>query len=122
MNSISISRSRSRALFLGGCIPLRLFIAWSSTKIPIRYLPFFATALLSVAIGFLYLYFTGGRMQAPEAGGATWWAPYRLIIGLLWLAAAIYAFLGRTDLVWIPLIIDVLFGLVIFYRRHYIIV
>lgn len=109
----------SIALFLGACIPLRLLLAWSSTKIPSRYLPFFATALLAVALGFLYLYFTGNRMHAPEAGGTTWWAPYRLIIGLLWLAAATYAFMGRTELIWIPLVIDVLFGLIVFYIRHF---
>ena len=107
------------ALFLGLCIPARLFIAWLSTVIPATYLPLFACFLLVVAIAFLYLYFTNGRLQAPEAGGATWWASYRLIIGLLWLAAAIYAFQGESSLIWIPLVIDVLFGMVIFYKKHF---
>lgn len=106
-------------LFLGACVPLRLFIAWGSTKVPKAYMPYFATALLAVSFGFLYLYFIGGRMKAPEAGGETWWASYRLLIGLLWLAAATYAFQGRMDMVWIPLVIDVLLGLVLFYKRHF---
>jgi hypothetical protein len=109
----------SIVLFLGMCIPARLFIAWSSTKIPAAYLPYFATVLLLVAIAFLYLYFTGSRMQAPEAGGATWWASYRLIIGLLWLAAAIYAFQGKNNMIWVPLVIDVLLGMVLFYYKHF---
>ncbi len=109
----------SIVLFLGACIPLRLFIAWASTKIPYEYLPVFATALLAVSLGLLYLYFTGGRLKAPEAGGKTWWVHYRLIVGLLWLAAAIYAFQGRRDIIWIPLVIDVMFGLAIFYKKHF---
>ena len=109
----------SVVLFLGVCIPLRLLIAWSTTKVPIQYLPFLAVTLLTVSLSFFYLYFSNSRLQAPEAGGTTWWASYRLLIGFLWLTAAIYAFMGRRNRIWIPLVIDVLFGLVIFYKRHF---
>jgi hypothetical protein len=108
----------SIALFLLFCIPLRIFLAWISTKIPVQYLGLFAALLLSMSLGFLYLYFTKGRQLAPEAGGATWWADYRLLIGLLYLSAAIYAFQGRKDLIWVPLTMDVIFGLIIFAKRH----
>ena len=97
---------------------MRILLAWISTKIPVKYLGIFATLLLAMSLGFLYLYFTKGRQLAPEAGGVTWWANYRLLIGLLYLAAAIYAFQGRQDLIWIPLTMDVLFGLVIFAKKH----
>jgi hypothetical protein len=110
MNSIT--------LFLLFCIPLRIFLAWISTKIPEQYLGLFAALLLSMSLGFLYLYFTKGRQLAPEAGGVTWWADYRLLIGLLYLSAAIYAFQGRKDLIWVPLTMDVIFGLIIFAKRH----
>jgi hypothetical protein len=109
----------SIALFLLLCIPARLLIAWGSAKVPSRYVMLYALALLAISIGFLYLYFTKGRQMAPEAGGATWWANYRLIIGLLYLASAIYLFQGRQDLAWIPLLIDVIFGLIIFVNKHY---
>lgn len=111
--------NRSILLFLGLCIPLRILIAWSSTIVPPKYLPVYGAACFLVAVGFLYLYFTGSRMYAPEANGPTWWSHYRLIIGMLWLTAAIYAFQRRSDLVWIPLTIDILFGLVIFYNKHF---
>lgn len=114
-----MSETRSIILFLGLCIPLRLAIAYASTKIPGEYMRYLAVALMAVAVGILYLYFAGARMSAPEAGGVTWWAPYRLIIGALWLIAAIYAFQGRKDMVWVPLVIDVLLGLAIFYVRHF---
>jgi hypothetical protein len=108
----------SIALFLLVCIPMRIFLAWISTKIPVQYLGIFATLLLAMSLGFLYLYFTKGRQVAPEAGGVTWWADYRLLIGLLYMSAAIYAFQGRNDLVWVPLTMDVIFGLVIFADKH----
>lgn len=110
----------SIALFLLLCIPARLLLAWSGTQIPNQYMKLFATLLLIISMSFLYLYFTKGRQYAPEAGGPTWWANYRLIIGLLYLAAAIYAFQGRKDLVWIPLVIDVIFGLLLFLQKHFI--
>ncbi len=115
----AMTEKTSMLLFLGACIPLRLALAYASTRIPAAYMPIFAVFLLLVAVGILYLYFTNARMSAPEAGGATWWAHYRLLIGALWLVAAIYAFQGRNDMVWIPLVIDVIFGLVIFYLRHF---
>jgi hypothetical protein len=108
----------SVALFLLLCIPARLLIAWGAAKVPGKYMMMYALGLLAIALGFLYLYFTKGRQMAPEAGGATWWASYRLIIGLLYLAAAIYLFQGKQDVAWIPLVIDVMLGLVIFSKKH----
>ena len=55
----------------------------------------------------LYLYFIKGRMNAPEGGGTTWWANYRLIHGLLYICASIYL-LQEERLAWIPLTMDVL--------------
>jgi hypothetical protein len=66
-----------------------------------------------------YLYFTNGRLNATEAGGTTWWANYRPIIGLLYLIAAILSFQKKKNLIWIPLTIDIVFGLILFYRKHY---
>ena len=97
-------------LFFAFCLPARAAIAYGSTVVPRAYLSYFGAVLMAVALGFLYLYFTGGRMGAPEAGGVTWWAPYRLLVGGLWMIAAIYALQGKRDLVWIPLVMDILLG------------
>lgn len=103
-------------LFALLCIPMRLFIAWYSTRVP--NLQLYGLVLLAIALSFLYLYFTGGRMQAPEAGGATWWAQYRLIIGALYLVAAIFALQGKRSLVKYPLLMDVALGVFLSARRY----
>jgi len=67
-----------------------------------------------MGLSFILIYFTNSRLNAPEAGGKTWWAQYRLIIGALYIAAAIYAFQGKRNLVVLPLAMDIIFGLTIF--------
>ena len=109
MNSIN--------LFLFGCIPARLLITYISTIIPVDKLKFFSIPLFIISLGFIYLYFTNGSLNAPEAGGKTWWTNLRIIHGLLYLTAAIYAFQG-DKLVWVPLLIDVIFGLFAFLIHH----
>ena len=42
-----------------------------------------------------YLYFTNTRLNAPEGGGVTWWAKYRLIHAMLYITAAIYIAQGN---------------------------
>ena len=107
-----------KTLFLFGCIPARLAIVWLSQKIPVQYLGLFGAVLLCMGLGFLYLYFTKGRLNAFESGGKTWWADYRLVFGALHIIAAIYCFQGKQNMVWIPLLIDVLFGLVLFLLKE----
>jgi hypothetical protein len=102
-------------LFLFGCIPMRLLLVYLSTILPHNIV---SIPLFLISFGFLYLYFTNGRLNAFEAGGVTWWKDLRIIHGLLYLAAAIYAFQGNK-LVWVPLLIDVIFGASSFLIHHY---
>lgn len=104
--------------FLLGCIPIRILIAALPTIIDHNYLPYFGFLLLMPAIGFLTLYFSNLRLTANEAGGKTWWAEFRLIHGLLYLCAAIYALQSKM-IAWIPLVIDVVFGFLSFITHHY---
>ena len=57
-------------------------------------------------------------MNAPEAGGKTWWANYRIIHGLLYLIAAWYAF-NKQQIAYAPLSLDVCIGLGLFLNKHY---
>ena len=104
----------SQLLVLFGCIPLRIFLVYLSTIIHTEHLYLFGIVLLAMSIGFLFLYFKRIRMNPPESGtGTAWWHDFRLIHGALYLTAAIYAF-QKNKLIWIPLTIDILFGISVF--------
>ena len=102
--------------FLLFCIPARLLITWGAATT--KYTSIYSLFLLLISLGFLYLYFTGKRTMAPEAGGVTWWADYRLIIGLLYLASALYLFQGKQNIAWVPLLMDVILGFILFINKH----
>lgn len=112
-----LSKQQRILYFLIGCIGLRTIIAISPLYIPENMLPLLGIITIIIGISFLFLYFTNGRMNAPEGGGVTWWANYRLIHGLLYLAASIYLF-NRDRIAWIPLANDTLLGLLIFLFKH----
>ena len=113
-----LDESSRMLLFLFGCIPLRILMAYLPTVLDKNNLFYYGLILLIPALGFLYLYFTNSRLEAPESGGKTWWAELRIIHGLLYLAAAIYA-LQMNNLAFIPLTIDVVFGLSSFLIKHF---
>ena len=104
--------------FLLLCIPARILIALGSQFIPDKYLKLYGIVLGLIGLSFLYLFITNSRLSAPEAGGKTWWAQFRILIGFFYITAAVYAFQGKRDLIWIPLAIDIIFGIIIFGIRH----
>ena len=104
-------------LFILGCIPMRITLAMLPYYIDTAYLPYFGALLLFPAIGFLVLYFNNLRLNAFEGGGRTWWADFRLLHGLLYLCAAIYAFQEQL-LSAVPLAIDVILGFILFLYYH----
>jgi hypothetical protein len=110
---------RRFALFLGGCIPSRLALTASAKYISPHYLPYVALITLPIAIGFLYLYFTGTRRTGLETGGTPiWWMKYRIIHGLSYLIFSIMA-LMRVKQAYVVLLVDTLFGLALFIIHHY---
>lgn len=125
----------SQLLFLTLCIPLRIIFALlPNYKLIEKYIPiklnkklFYQVVgiiFLCIAVGFLYLYFTNERLNAPEAGGKTWWHNLRLLHGLLYLCASIYILwnINNINLIRyasIPLIIDVIVGLLSFINYRY---
>ena len=124
----------SQLLFLLMCIPTRIIFALLPNYDLVKRLNFninpklFYTIVglvfLAISIGFLYLYFTNKRLNAPEAGGRTWWHNLRLLHGLLYLCASLYILwnvndLEKIKLASLPLTIDVLVGLGAFFRHMY---
>ena len=89
---------RARAFWLL-CLPLRTLIAVLAWATPPGSTERYAVAALLLYLGAsqLYLYVTGGRMDAAEGGGVTWWAPARALFGAVFIAAAAVAYRGPTD-------------------------
>jgi hypothetical protein len=100
-------------LFLLACIPLRIALVLLASSVNPEKLPYLGIVLLGISLSFFYLYFTNSRLRAPEALGFTWWKDLRIIHACLFLAASIMCF-KKTNLAFIPLVVDVLFGLTAF--------
>ena len=66
----------------------------------------------------MYLYFFKMRERVFEAGGVAWWGKFRILHALTYLVSAVLAF-NKNRLAWIPLIIDVLMGLVLFLNYRF---
>jgi hypothetical protein len=115
---LSLSLNTRIVLFLCACVPVRIILAYLPTVLDKNYLFYYGFILLSISTGFLYLYFTKSRLEAPEGGGKTWWSELRIVHGLFYLFAAIYA-LQMNELAYIPLSMDIVFGLIFFLIKHY---
>jgi hypothetical protein len=109
--------NKSQSLFLFACIPTRLLLVFLAFYLKSFNLRLLGLILISISAGFFYLYFTKSRMDAPEAGGKTWWYKVRPIHGSLLLLAGILCILGNKY-AYIFLLIDVLLGLS-FFTLHY---
>ena len=103
-------------LFIWVCIPTRLFLAWLPQVMP-GYLKVLGLVVSMMAAGTLYLAITNGRMNAVESGGKTWWAPFRFIHGAL-LAAAAAMLLKNNANASLPLAIDAIVGIAVFFTER----
>lgn len=103
----------NRLLFVLGCIPSRLLLANYVYENKVN---MFVT--LIPAIGFLYLYFTNSRMNAPEGNGITWWHSFRLLHGLLYLLTS-YLIYTNDNRKALPLFLDTVIGLVLWINKYY---
>ena len=106
-------------LYLGGCIPMRFGLAWLAKILPPIYLKYMGILTLIPAFGFIYLYLTGKRTTGVETMGAPiWWAPFRLIHGLIYFGFA-YAAIRQYAMAYQILLLDVCLGLGLFLWHHY---
>ena len=107
-----------KSLYFIICLFIRLLLVFLVLNINKSYLQYLGIIFIIIGIGFLNLYFFNKRLNAIEGGGITWWHKYRLLHGMLYLTAGIYSIKGYK-LSFIPLLIDVLFGFIIWYdKRH----
>lgn len=97
-------------VFWVGCVGLRLFLAYSARCASTEALRWAGLVALLPACGFFYLFVTNGRREGREAGGRIWWTGLRPVHGALYLAFAVLAIRGCSDVAWVPLAADVLVG------------
>ena len=102
-------------LFLFLCIPIRLSFVYAAKELNDKYIKYFMAMIGLIGINTLYLWISNKRLDAPEGGGITWWAPFRLLHAFLYLTAFFYLLRGNRQNASISLLIDVMLGLSIFF-------
>ena len=108
----------NKLLFILGCIPTRLVLSIILLKIDPNYLPYLSILLFCIGIGFLYLYVSNSRLDAPEANGTTWWNNFRPIHGMMYIISAIYAFKKQNIMASLILFIDTIIGTMLFINKR----
>lgn len=101
------------------CIPARIIIAYLPQVLSRPHLKLYSLFIFLIGISFLYLYFSNSRLTAFEGGGVTWWKDFRLIHGVLYITGAYYLF-NEERKASIPLLMDVLLGIVLFINHRFI--
>ncbi len=100
------------------CIIVRIALVVAACMLPTRLLPYMGALALLPAAGFAYIYANGLRKTGVEVGGGRiWWDNLRPIHATLYAAFAVMA-LCKLRVAFVPLLIDVLIGLVAFVARY----
>ena len=114
MNNIQIRF----VLFLCGCIIIRSLLVIIAKYINKKYLPYLGIISLIPAIGFIIIYLGDFRKTGHEVlGEKIWWNDLRPIHATLYILFALLA-LKKNEYSWIPLLIDVILGLISFLFYH----
>lgn len=107
------------ALFLTCCLSARIFLTLLAKNGSSRVRNVLAVFTLIVSIGFMYQYIY--NPTKPGAfGGQPWWNKMRPVHALLYFLFALLVFLGKGDIAWIILAIDVVLGFINFSYRYFV--
>lgn len=110
--------TKRHILFLGGCIIIRLYLAYYVKNANKQQLKEISNLLLIPALGFLFIYLTGARKTGSETfGKPIWWNDLRPIHSLMYFTAAYMAYQSDNN-AFKPLLIDVIIGLSAFLNYH----
>ena len=105
--------------FLLLCIPVRIGFVFIAKKVDIKYLPYLGYLAIFPAIGFAYIYIFGKRKTGGETfGQKIWWNNLRPLHSILYFIFA-YLALKKSNNAYIPLLLDVIIGLISFVIYHY---
>lgn len=110
---------KSKLLFLLGCMPARILLVYLAMVGSKKVKQLLAYLAIIIAVGFLYIYFTGARKVGAETfGQLIWWNNLRPIHAGLYLAFA-YNALHGCSCAWKYLATDVVIGFLAFIWHHY---
>tara|TARA_Y100001936_G_scaffold114996_1_gene112679 strand:+ start:2521 stop:2895 length:375 start_codon:yes stop_codon:yes gene_type:complete len=105
--------------FLLLCIPVRIGFVVIAKKVDKKYLPYLGYLAILPAIGFAYIYISGKRKTGGETfGQKIWWNNLRPLHSTLYFIFA-YLALKKNNNAYIPLLLDVIIGLISFIIHHY---
>lgn len=105
--------------FLLLCIPVRIGFVFIAKKVDKKYLPYLGYLAILPAIGFAYIYIFGKRKTGGETfGQKIWWNNLRPIHSILYFIFTYLAF-KKSNNAYIPLLLDVIIGLISFIIYHY---
>lgn len=105
-------------LFLIICIGVRFLFVYLAKTLNKKYVKIMAIPALLIGIGFITIFLTDSRKYGVETfGKKIWWNILRPIHGFLYLYFA-YLALSENDLAYIPLLVDVILGLISFLSYH----
>lgn len=103
-------------LFFFGCFLVRISFVLIAKKINKKSLPMLGYIALVPATGFLIIYFTNIRKRGALNQKA-WWGYLRPLHSLLYFSFA-YLAIGKSKFAYIPLLFDVVIGLLAFIRNN----
>lgn len=99
-------------LFLFGCFPARVLLAYIAKNMSLYYLRIFSIIPFIIGIMFIKNYIN----KEPKNGffgSNAWWSNYRLIHGINFLFFSVTAFLQYKN-AWLILLCDAILGLIFF--------
>lgn len=108
-------------LFLLGCVVVRLSFVYFAKNANEQQLKYGSIVACVLALSWFYLYYFDLRKTGPEVfGDKIWWNNLRPIHATLYLTFAYMAISNQyMKYSWIPLLIDISFGLISFLFHHF---
>jgi hypothetical protein len=120
MNDVFKKRA---ALFLLGCIPVRLLLVAIVKNISLKYLPYLGYVGLVGGLSFIYLFLFGNKTADGQLAWTgekyIWWNKFRVLHGLFYILFAIFAIRKQQAYAWKILLLDVLVGLSAWINHHF---
>ena len=107
-------------LFLFVCIGIRSLFVYLAKTVNLKNLKLLGFLYLLFGIGILSIYIFDLRKTGREVGGGKiWWNNMRHLFGLIWLLFAYLAIIGKKYIAWKVLLLDIIFGLGLFFNNHF---